>query len=99
MYKVDFVGACSECASGLFLAAEQSIGWGQEAWIGCLYKMDFVGAFLERASGLSLAAQHKLQFHKLTSGDKKFGSATIHVVSSLAQPSYVMGHILKEPQP
>ena len=35
-------GACSEWASGLFLAAEQSIGRSQEAWIGRLYKVDFV---------------------------------------------------------
>ena len=42
LYKVDFVGACSEWASGLSLAAEQSIGRSQEAWIGRLYKVDFV---------------------------------------------------------
>ena len=35
-------GACSEWASGLSLAAEQSIGRSQEAWIGRLYKVDFV---------------------------------------------------------
>ena len=28
---------------------------------------------------------------------EKFGSATIHVVCGLAQPSYFMGHILEEP--
>ena len=50
-----------------------------------------MGACLEWASGLSLAAEHKLQFHKLTSGDKKFGSSTIHVVCGLSQPSYVRG--------
>ena len=33
---------CSEWASGLSLAAEQSIGRIQEAWIGRLYKVDFV---------------------------------------------------------
>ena len=33
---------CSEWASGLSLAAEQSIGRSQEAWIGRLYKVDFV---------------------------------------------------------
>ena len=27
----------------------------------------------------------------------KFGSATIHVVCGLAQPSYFMGHIVEEP--
>ena len=42
LYKVDFVGACSEWASGLFLAAEQRIGRSQESWIGRLYKVDFV---------------------------------------------------------
>ena len=61
--------------------------------------MDFVGACSEWASGLSLATEQELQSHKLTSGDKKFGSATIHVVCGLAQPSYVTGHILDEPQP
>ena len=35
-------GACSEWASGLSLAAEQSIGRSQEAWIGRWYKVDFV---------------------------------------------------------
>ena len=49
------------------------------------------------ASGLSLATEDKMQFHKLTSGEKKKGSATIHVVCGLAQPSYFMGHILGEP--
>ena len=34
-------GPCSEWASGLSLAAEQSIGRSQEAWIGRLYKVDF----------------------------------------------------------
>ena len=37
-----FVRACSEWASGLSFAAEQSIGRSQEAWIGRLYKVDFV---------------------------------------------------------
>ena len=41
-YKVDFFGACSEWASGLSLAAKQSIGRSQEAWIGRLYRVDFV---------------------------------------------------------
>ena len=99
VYKVDFVGACSEWASGLSLAAEQSIGWGQEAWIGRLYKVDFVGACSGWASGPSPATEHKLQCHNLTSGDNKFASATSHVVCGLAQPSYVMGHLLDEPQP
>ena len=99
LYKVDFVGACSEWASGLSLAPDRSIVWGQEAWIGRLYKVDFVKACSEWATGLSLAAEHKLQFHKLTSGDKKFGSAIIHVVYGLAHPSYIMGQILEEPQP
>ena len=39
------------------LAAEQSIGWGQEAWIGRVYKEDFIGACSKWASGLSLAAE------------------------------------------
>ena len=60
MYKVDFIGACSEWASGLSLAAEQRIGWGQDAWIGCLYKVDFVGAYSKWASGLSLAAEQSI---------------------------------------
>ena len=42
LYKVDFVGACSEWASGLSLATQQSIGRSQEAWIGRFYKVDFV---------------------------------------------------------
>ena len=46
-----------------------------------------------------LETEHKMEFHKLTSGDKKFGSATIHVACGLAQPSYLMGHILEAPQP
>ena len=37
--------------------------------------------------------EHKLQFHQLSSGDKRFGSVLIHVVCGLAQPSYIMGHI------
>ena len=56
-YKVDFVGACSKWASRVSLATEQSIVWGQEAWIGRLYKVDPVGACSEWASGLSLAAE------------------------------------------
>ena len=32
-------GACSEWASGLSLAAEQSIGRGQETWIWAFYKL------------------------------------------------------------
>ena len=42
------------------LAAKQSIGWGQEAWIGRLYNVDFVGACSEWASGLSLAAEQSI---------------------------------------
>ena len=42
LYMVDLVGACSEWAIGLSLAAEQSIGRSQEARIGRLYKVDFV---------------------------------------------------------
>ena len=53
---MDVVGACSEWASGLFLAAEQSIGCGQGAWIGRVYNVDFIGACSKSASGLSLAA-------------------------------------------
>ena len=60
MYKVDFVGSCSEWASGLSLAAKLSIGWVQEAWIGCLYKVDFVEACSEWASGLCFAAEQSI---------------------------------------
>ena len=35
-------GACSEWASGLSLAAKQSIGLSLEAWIGRFCKVDFV---------------------------------------------------------
>ena len=55
-----FVGACSEWASGLSLAAEQSIGGRQEAWFERLYKTDFVGACSEGASGLSLATEQSI---------------------------------------
>ena len=60
MYKVDFVGACPEWASGLSLAAELSIGSSQKARIGCLYKVHFFGACSEWASGLSLAAEKSI---------------------------------------
>ena len=57
---MDFVGACSNWASGLSLDTEQRIGWGQEALIGRLYKVDFVGTCLEWASGLSLAVEQSI---------------------------------------
>ena len=60
MYKVDFVRACSEWASGLSLAAELSIGGSQKVWVGCLYKVDVVVACSEWASGLSLAAEQSI---------------------------------------
>ena len=86
-------GACSEWASGLSLAAEQSIGRSQEAWIGRFYKMDFV----EEGHVQSGQVGFPLLLNKTRKWVEKFGSATIHVVCGLAQPSYFMGHILEEP--
>ena len=57
---------CSKWACALSLAAEQSIGWGQNAWIGRLYKMDFVGACSDWASGLSLAAEQGIEVRSRT---------------------------------
>ena len=53
-------GECSEWASGLSLAAEQSIGWSQKARSGRLDKVDFVRACSKWASGLSLAAEQSI---------------------------------------
>ena len=93
MDKVDFVGACLEWASGLSLAAEQSIGRSLEAWIGRFYKVDFV----EEGHVQSGQVGFPLLLNKTRKWVEKFGSATIYVVRGLAQPSYSMGHILEEP--
>ena len=42
-YKLhSFEKRCSEWASGLSLATQQSLGYSQEAWIGRLYKAHFI---------------------------------------------------------
>ena len=68
LYKVDFVGACSELASGLSLAAEQSIGRSQEAWIGRFYKVDFVeeGHVQSGQVGFPLLLNKELQWGQET---------------------------------
>ena len=75
------------------LAAAQSIGRSQEAWIGRFYKVDFVVEGHVHSGQVGFP----LLLNKTRKWVEKFGSATIHVVCGLAQPSYFMGHILEEP--
>ena len=42
MFQILDLWGCSEWASGLSLATQQSLGYSQEAWIGRLYNADFL---------------------------------------------------------
>ena len=65
-------------ASGLSLAAEQSIGWGPQAWIGRLYKWTFCGHVQSGQVGLPLLLNVSCNFTK-----SQVGTRSLEVLLSM----------------